>query len=167
MTKSLIINYSEADESVLMGIFKKFKVKIQPVETEKDYGDKGVPQHVADNIIEGLKWIKKVERGEAEPITWEQMMAELEADEAVEEGDLVLTSGLGGGYPPDLIIGQVVNVRSRDFDLFQRATVFLTLNLIKRRPCDFISTRTIQHQLFSCDVSTNGFLFAANDRADN
>jgi rod shape-determining protein MreC len=44
-------------------------------------------------------------------------------DEAVEEGDLVLTSGLGGGYPPDLIIGQVVNVRSRDFDLFQRATV--------------------------------------------
>lgn len=64
MTKSLIINYSEADESVLMGIFKKFKVKIQPVETEKDYGDKGVPQHVADNIIEGLKLIKKAERGE-------------------------------------------------------------------------------------------------------
>ncbi|MGB8983085.1 MAG: rod shape-determining protein MreC [Anaerolineales bacterium] len=41
----------------------------------------------------------------------------------VEAGDLVLTSGLGGGYPPDLIIGQVVNVRSRDFDLFQQATV--------------------------------------------
>src|SRR6266498_783117 len=41
----------------------------------------------------------------------------------VQAGDLVLTSGLGGGYPPDLIIGQVVNVRSRDFDLFQQATV--------------------------------------------
>jgi len=41
----------------------------------------------------------------------------------IEAGDLVLTSGLGGGYPPDLIIGQVVNVRSRDFDLFQQATV--------------------------------------------
>ena len=41
----------------------------------------------------------------------------------IEPGDLVLTSGLGGGYPPDLIIGQVVNVRSRDFDLFQQATV--------------------------------------------
>jgi rod shape-determining protein MreC len=41
----------------------------------------------------------------------------------IEQGDLVLTSGLGGGYPPDLIIGQVVNVRSRDFDLFQQATV--------------------------------------------
>ena len=41
----------------------------------------------------------------------------------IEIGDLVLTSGLGGGYPPDLIIGQVVNVRSRDFDLFQQATI--------------------------------------------
>jgi rod shape-determining protein MreC len=44
-------------------------------------------------------------------------------DIIVQPGDLVLTSGLGGGYPPDLIIGQVVNVRSRDFDLFQQATV--------------------------------------------
>jgi rod shape-determining protein MreC len=44
-------------------------------------------------------------------------------DVDVRQGDLVLTSGLGGGYPPDLIIGQVVNVRSRDFDLFQQATV--------------------------------------------
>ena len=44
-------------------------------------------------------------------------------DAKVQQGDLVLTSGLGGGYPPDLIIGQVVNVRSRDFDLFQQATV--------------------------------------------
>ncbi|HLO32946.1 MAG TPA: rod shape-determining protein MreC [Anaerolineales bacterium] len=44
-------------------------------------------------------------------------------DVNVQSGDLVLTSGLGGGYPPDLIVGQVVNVRSRDFDLFQQATV--------------------------------------------
>lgn len=44
-------------------------------------------------------------------------------DVTVEVGDLVLTSGLGGGYPPDLIVGQVVNIRSRDFDLFQQATV--------------------------------------------
>lgn len=44
-------------------------------------------------------------------------------DAVVKTGDLVLTSGLGGGYPPDLIVGQVVNVRSRDYDLFQQATV--------------------------------------------
>lgn len=44
-------------------------------------------------------------------------------DTNIQTGDLVLTSGLGGGYPPDLIVGQVVNVRTRDFDLFQQATV--------------------------------------------
>jgi len=44
-------------------------------------------------------------------------------DITFEPGDLVLTSGLGGGYPPDLIVGQVVNVRTRDFDLFQQASV--------------------------------------------
>jgi rod shape-determining protein MreC len=44
-------------------------------------------------------------------------------DASLQRGDLVLTSGLGGGYPPDLIVGQVLNVRSRDFDLFKQATV--------------------------------------------
>jgi rod shape-determining protein MreC len=44
-------------------------------------------------------------------------------DTVVESGDLILTSGLGGGYPPDLILGQVVTVRSLEFELFQQATV--------------------------------------------
>jgi len=42
-------------------------------------------------------------------------------DKIIEEGDLVLTSGLGGGYPPNLIVGQIINVRA--LDLFQVATV--------------------------------------------
>ena len=44
-------------------------------------------------------------------------------DAPVQNGDLVLTSGLGGAYPPDLIVGQMINVRKRDFDLFQHATL--------------------------------------------
>jgi rod shape-determining protein MreC len=44
-------------------------------------------------------------------------------DIIVEPGDLILTSGLGGGYPPDLIIGQVVTLRSLEYELFQQATV--------------------------------------------
>jgi len=44
-------------------------------------------------------------------------------DVSVEPGDLILTSGLGGGYPPDLIIGQVVSIRSLDVELFQQAVV--------------------------------------------
>ncbi len=56
-------------------------------------------------------------------VTGDVMLELIPQDINVQPGDLVLTSGLGGGYPPDLIIGQVVNVRSRDFDLFQQATV--------------------------------------------
>ena len=41
----------------------------------------------------------------------------------IESGDLILTSGLGGGYPADLIIGQVVTLQSLEFELFQQATV--------------------------------------------
>jgi rod shape-determining protein MreC len=67
-------------------------------------------------------------------------------DIKVQSGDLVLTSGLGGGYPPDLIIGQVVSVRSRDFDLFQQATVQpvvdfnqlkIVLVIVNFKPVDF------------------------------
>jgi len=56
-------------------------------------------------------------------VTGDVLLELIPQDAVLETGDLVLTSGLGGGYPPDLIIGQVVNIRSRDFDLFQRATV--------------------------------------------
>ncbi|MEW6093773.1 MAG: rod shape-determining protein MreC [Chloroflexota bacterium] len=44
-------------------------------------------------------------------------------DVAVQPGDVVLTSGLGGGYPPNLLIGQVVSVRNLEYELFQQASV--------------------------------------------
>jgi rod shape-determining protein MreC len=44
-------------------------------------------------------------------------------DATVESGDLILTSGLGGGFPADLIVGQVVNVRKLPAELFQQASV--------------------------------------------
>ncbi|PWH13452.1 MAG: rod shape-determining protein MreC [Anaerolineae bacterium] len=47
----------------------------------------------------------------------------LPQDVTLEIGDVVLTSGLGGSYPADLIVGQVINVRRRDSDLFQQAFV--------------------------------------------
>jgi rod shape-determining protein MreC len=42
---------------------------------------------------------------------------------SVQIGDLVLTSGLGGNYPPNILIGQITNVRSKETDLFQTAVV--------------------------------------------
>src|SRR5512135_1618527 len=44
-------------------------------------------------------------------------------DATINAGDLILTSGLGGGFPSDLIVGQVVNIRKLPAELFQQATV--------------------------------------------
>ena len=56
-------------------------------------------------------------------VTGDLSLDMISQDVNVEAGDVVLTSGLGGGYPPDLIVGQVLNVRKRDYELFQQATV--------------------------------------------
>lgn len=41
----------------------------------------------------------------------------------VTPGELVLTSGLGGLFPPNVPVGQVITVRRRDFELFQQAVI--------------------------------------------
>ena len=43
--------------------------------------------------------------------------------------DRVITSGLGGQFPPNLLIGQVSEIRSSSSDLFQKATVAPAANL--------------------------------------
>jgi rod shape-determining protein MreC len=44
-------------------------------------------------------------------------------DVNLQAGDLVLTSGLGGDFPSDVIIGQVVTIRKIETSLFQGASV--------------------------------------------
>lgn len=56
-------------------------------------------------------------------ITGDVVLDMIPQEANVQVGDLVLTSGLGGGYPPNLLIGQVSGIRGRDQDLFKRATV--------------------------------------------
>ncbi len=56
-------------------------------------------------------------------------------DEEIARGDLVITSGLGGNFPPDIVVGQVTSVRQFEFELFQEAEVrslidFDTLELV-------------------------------------
>jgi len=43
-------------------------------------------------------------------------------DVKVEPGDVVLTSGLGGNYPTNIFIGQVLSIQQRDNALFQTAS---------------------------------------------
>jgi len=42
---------------------------------------------------------------------------------SIQIGDLVLTSGLGGNYPSDILVGQITSVRRKETDLFQGAAV--------------------------------------------
>ena len=59
----------------------------------------------------------------------------VDLDEVITQGDLVITSGLGGNFPPDIVVGQVTSVRQFEFELFQEAEVrslfdFDTLELV-------------------------------------
>lgn len=56
-------------------------------------------------------------------ITGDLVLKLIPQESQVESGALVLTSGLGGNYPPNILIGQVTGVRSQDYDLFQSASV--------------------------------------------
>ena len=64
----------------------------------------------------------------AEGVLNGQITGEIELDmvsqnATIQPGELVLTSGLGGNYPANIVIGQVTTVRSEAFALFQSASV--------------------------------------------
>jgi rod shape-determining protein MreC len=56
-------------------------------------------------------------------ITGDLSLDMISQDATVQVGDIVLTSGLGGSYPPNLLVGQVINVRKLDYELFQQASI--------------------------------------------
>jgi rod shape-determining protein MreC len=43
--------------------------------------------------------------------------------DALRMGDIAITSGIGGIFPSGLVVGKVVQVRQRDFEVFQEALV--------------------------------------------
>jgi len=55
--------------------------------------------------------------------TGELVLTFVPQDATMKAGDLVVTSGLGGGFPPDILIGQIISVHKRDYELYQTATI--------------------------------------------
>ncbi len=53
----------------------------------------------------------------------------VDLDEEIRQGDLVISSGLGGNFPADIVIGQVTSVRQFEFELFQEAEVRSLIDL--------------------------------------
>ncbi len=45
----------------------------------------------------------------------------IDQDAEVREGEIALTSGIGGLFPSNIAVGQVTSVRRRDFELFQES----------------------------------------------
>jgi rod shape-determining protein MreC len=56
-------------------------------------------------------------------VTGELSLQMVPQDLNIKAGDVLLTSGLGGGYPGNLMIGQVANVQQMGSNLFKSATV--------------------------------------------
>jgi rod shape-determining protein MreC len=55
-------------------------------------------------------------------------MKYISQEKVISEGEIVLTSGLGGNLPKGIVIGQVTAVEQRDSDMFQQATVSPTVD---------------------------------------
>jgi len=56
-------------------------------------------------------------------VTGDLSLDMISQDATVTIGDVVLTSGLGGSYPPNLLVGQVISVRKQATELFQQADI--------------------------------------------
>ncbi len=51
------------------------------------------------------------------------LMDYLPQGKTITPGEIVITSGIGGNFPKNLVIGQVVKINQKDFEVFQRAIV--------------------------------------------
>ena len=56
-------------------------------------------------------------------ITGDLSLDMIPQDANIQVGDVVLTSGLGGDYPANILVGQVVSVRKLQSELFQQAAI--------------------------------------------
>jgi rod shape-determining protein MreC len=68
------------------------------------------------------------------------VMTYIPQEDSISVGDVVLTSGMGGNYPKTVVIGQVTEVRQRDIDTFQQATVHPSVDFRKLETVLVITT---------------------------
>jgi len=74
-----------------------------------------IPARMGDSRATGI--IRGGGLGGAATLDW----VDLEAQ--VDIGEIVYTSGLGGRFPQDMVIGRVTDIERREADLFQQATI--------------------------------------------
>ncbi len=83
MTKSIQITFNETDESLLMALFKKLKVKTKKIEVQKEEDDEPTKAEILEDLRLALEEVKAAERGEIQLLSFEEVMAELKAEIAL------------------------------------------------------------------------------------
>ena len=58
------------------------------------------------------------------------VMRDIPQGDTVSVGDTVFTSGLGGNFPRQILIGQVIDVERKDYELYQAAAVQPTVDFV-------------------------------------
>lgn len=56
-------------------------------------------------------------------LTGDVFLDMIPSDALVETGDVILTSGLGGNFPPNIFVGQVLSTQKRENAIFQTASI--------------------------------------------
>jgi rod shape-determining protein MreC len=56
-------------------------------------------------------------------LTGDLELTMIPSDVELQAGEILLTSGLGGNYPADIVVGQVSSVQKKESDIFQTAIV--------------------------------------------
>jgi rod shape-determining protein MreC len=76
-----------------------------------------------DSVINARIQESRVEGSLVGRPTGELEMIYISQDIKITIGEIVVTSGLGGGFPPEILIGRVVSVHRRDYELYQTAII--------------------------------------------
>jgi rod shape-determining protein MreC len=75
-------------------------------------------------------------------ITGDLFLEMVETSITVQDGDLAVTSGLGGSFPAEILVGQVVSPEIRQGELFQSASIQPSVDFLNLRAVLVISNFT-------------------------
>ena len=85
MAKSIIITYNEADENLLMALFKKFKIKTERYSQQQTTpSTEKTKEDIKNDLRQAVSEMHAHARGDISLPTWYDMMSELEHNEEVQ-----------------------------------------------------------------------------------